>query len=182
MGEGAGILLLEELGAALDRGAKIYAEVVGYGLNADAYHVTAPSLDGEGAKRVMERALADAGLPPEAIDYINAHGTSTPYNDKVETLAIKKAFGEHARRLAVSSSKSMTGHMLGAAGAVEAGVVALSLKHQVLTPTINYEQPDPECDLDYVPNSARPAALNCALSNSFGFGGTNGCLILKRYE
>jgi 3-oxoacyl-[acyl-carrier-protein] synthase II len=182
MGEGAGVLLLEELGAALSRGAKIYAEIVGYGMNADAYHVTAPSLDGEGAKGVMIRALDDAGLPPDAIDYINAHGTSTPYNDKIETLAIKKAFGEHARRLAVTSTKSMTGHLLGAAGAVEAGVTALCLTHQVMVPTINYEQPDPECDLDYVPNAARPARIDYALSNSFGFGGTNGCLIFKRYE
>jgi 3-oxoacyl-[acyl-carrier-protein] synthase II len=181
MGEGAGMLLLEELGAALSRGAKIYAEIVGYGMNADAHHVTAPSLDGEGAKGVMERALADAGLPPAAIDYINAHGTSTPLNDKIETLAIKKAFGEHARRLAVTSTKSMTGHLLGAAGAVEAGITALCLTHQIMVPTINYEQPDPECDLDYVPNAARPAEIHYALSNSFGFGGTNGCLIFKRY-
>jgi len=182
MGEGAGVLLLEEMGAALSRGAKIYAEIVGYGMTADAYHVTAPSLDGEGARRVMERALADAGLGPSDIGYINAHGTSTPYNDKVETLAIKKAFGGHAKHIGVSSSKSMTGHMLGAAGAVEAGFCALSLTHQIMTPTINYEQPDPDCDLDYVPNAARPAEIAYALSNSFGFGGTNGCLIFKRYE
>jgi 3-oxoacyl-[acyl-carrier-protein] synthase II len=181
MSEGAGILLLEELGAARRRGARIYAEIVGYGLNADAYHVTAPDQDGQGAVGVMRRALADAGLDPAEIGYINAHGTSTLYNDKIETLAIKKVFGEHARRLAVSSSKSMTGHLLGAAGAIETGVTALSLAHQVLTPTINYEHPDPECDLDYVPNAARPAAVEYALSNSFGFGGTNGCLILKRY-
>ncbi len=182
MGEGAGVLLLEELGAAVSRGAKIYAEIVGYGMNADAYHVTAPALDGEGAKGVMKRALADAGLEPEAIAFINAHGTSTPYNDKVETLAIKKAFGEHARRIGISSTKSMTGHLLGAAGAVEAGITALCLTHQIMTPTINYEQPDPECDLDYVPNAARPAEIQYALSNSFGFGGTNGCLIFKKYE
>jgi len=182
MGEGAGVLLLEELGAALSRGARIYAEIVGYGMNADAYHVTAPSPDGEGAKGVMERALADAGLGTSAIAYINAHGTSTPFNDKIETLAIKKVFGQHARHIGVSSSKSMTGHMLGAAGAVEAGITALCLTHQIMTPTINYEQPDPECDLDYVPNAARPAEIAYALSNSFGFGGTNGCLILKRYE
>ena len=182
MGEGAGVILLEELGAALDRGARIYAEIAGYGLNADAYHVTAPSLDGEGARRVMERALADAGLDPSAIGYINAHGTSTPFNDKVETLAIKKAFGGHANRIGVSSTKSMTGHLLGAAGAVEAGFCALSLTHQVMPPTINYEQPDPDCDLDYVPNAARPAEIAYALSNSFGFGGTNGCLIFKKYE
>ncbi len=182
MGEGAGVLLLEELGAAQSRGARIYAEIVGYGMNADAYHVTAPSLDGEGAKRVMQRALEDAGLGTSAIGYINAHGTSTPYNDKVETLAIKKAFGEHARHIGVSSTKSMTGHLLGAAGGVEAGISALCLFHQIMTPTINYEQPDPECDLDYVPNAARPAEIAYALSNSFGFGGTNGCLIFKKYK
>ncbi len=182
MSEGAGVLLLEELGAALKRNAKIYAEIVGYGMNADAYHVTAPSLDGEGAKGVMLRALADGGVDPAEVGYINAHGTSTPYNDKVETLAIKKAFGEHAYRIGVSSTKSMIGHLLGAAGAVEAGITALCLAEQVMTPTINYEHPDPECDLDYVPNQARPAEIVCALSNSFGFGGTNGCLVLKRYQ
>ncbi|MBM3284485.1 MAG: beta-ketoacyl-ACP synthase II [Candidatus Aminicenantes bacterium] len=182
MAEGAGMLLLEELGAALKRGARIYAEIVGYGMNADAYHVTAPSLDGEGARNVMRRALKDAGIDPSEVGYINAHGTSTPYNDKVETLAIKKAFGEHARRIGVSSTKSMTGHLLGAAGAVEAAITALCLANQVMTPTINYEHPDPECDLDYVPNRARPAELVYALSNSFGFGGTNGCLAFKRYE
>ncbi len=182
MGEGAGVLLLEELGAALKRGAKIYAEIVGYGMNADAYHVTAPSLDGEGAKGVMMRALADAGIDPTEVDFINAHGTSTPYNDKVETLAVKKVFGEHAYRLGVNSTKSMTGHLLGAAGGVEAAVTALCLTHQIMTPTINYEHPDPECDLDYVPNQARPAEIRYALSNSFGFGGTNGCLILKRLQ
>jgi len=181
MSEGAGIVLLEELGAARRRGARIYAEIVGFGLNADAFHVTAPDQDGRGARGVMRRALADAGLDPAEVDYINAHGTSTLYNDKIETMAIKQVFGEHARRLAVSSSKSMTGHLLGAAGAIETGVTALSLAHQVLTPTINYERPDPECDLDYVPNAARPAEIEYAVSNSFGFGGTNGCLILKRY-
>jgi 3-oxoacyl-[acyl-carrier-protein] synthase II len=182
MGEGAGVLLLEELGAALKRNAKIYAEVIGYGMNADAFHVTAPSLDGEGAKGVMRRALADAGVDPADIGYINAHGTSTPYNDKVESLAIKKAFGQHAFRIGVSSTKSMTGHMLGAAGAVEAGITALCLANQVMSPTINYEHPDPDCDLDYVPNRPRPAEITFGLSNSFGFGGTNACLILKRYE
>lgn len=182
MAEGAGILLLEELGLALKRGARIYAEIVGYGMNADAYHVTAPSLDGEGARGVMQRAIDDAGIAPEDIGYINAHGTSTPYNDKVETLAIKKVFGEKARRISISSTKSMTGHLLGAAGAVEAGITALCLTNQVMTPTINYEHPDPECDLDYVPNRARPAEIVYALSNSFGFGGTNGCLVLRRYE
>jgi 3-oxoacyl-[acyl-carrier-protein] synthase II len=181
MGEGAGILLIEELGAAERRGARIYAEIIGYGMNADAYHVTAPALDGVGAKGVMERALADAGIDPSAVAYINAHGTSTPYNDKVETLAIKKVFGQHAYHIGVNSTKSMMGHLLGAAGGVEAGITALCLTHQIMTPTINYEHPDPECDLDYVPNSARPAEIVYALSNSFGFGGTNGCLILKRY-
>ncbi len=182
MAEGAAVLLLEELGTALERGARIYAEIVGYGMNADAYHVTAPSLDGEGARAVMARALEDAGIDPREVGYINAHGTSTPYNDKIETLAIKRAFGEHARRIGVSSTKSMTGHMLGAAGAVEAGITALCLANQVMTPTINYENPDPECDLDYVPNRPRPSEIVYAVSNSFGFGGTNGCLIFKRYE
>ncbi len=182
MAEGAGVLLLEELGAALKRGARIYAEIVGYGMNADAYHVTAPSLDGEGARAVMLRALEDAGIAPREVGYINAHGTSTPYNDKVETLAVKKAFAEHARRIGVSSTKSMTGHMLGAAGAVEAGITALCLTNQVMTPTINYEHPDPECDLDYVPNRSRPSEIVYALSNSFGFGGTNGCLVIRRYQ
>lgn len=182
MSEGAGILLLEELGAAQRRGAKIYAEIVGYGMNADAYHVTAPDEDAEGAKGVMQRALADAGIRPPEVDFINAHGTSTPLNDKIETLAIKKVFADHARRIAVSSTKSMTGHLLGAAGGVEAGFTALCLANQIMTPTINYENPDPECDLDYVPNTARPAEIRYALSNSFGFGGTNGCLVFKRFE
>jgi 3-oxoacyl-[acyl-carrier-protein] synthase II len=182
MGEGAGILLLEELGAARRRDARIYAEIVGYGMNGDAYHVTAPAEDGAGAKGVMRRALADAGLDPSEIDYINAHGTSTLYNDKIETMAIKDVFGQHARRIGVSSTKSMTGHLLGAAGAFEAGVSSLCLAEQIMPPTINYEHPDPDCDLDYVPNAARPAQVRYALSNSFGFGGTNGCLILKRYE
>jgi len=181
MSEGAGILLLEELEAARRRGARIYAEIVGYGMNADAYHVTAPAEDGAGAKGVMRRALADAGIDPAEIGYINAHGTSTPHNDKIETMAIKEVFGEHARRLGVSSTKSMTGHLLGAAGALEAGVASLCLANQIMTPTINYEHPDPECDLDYVPNAPRPAEIRYALSNSFGFGGTNGCLILRRY-
>lgn len=182
IGEGAGILLLEELGAALKRGARIYAEIVGYGMNADAYHTTAPSLDGEGARGVMQRAVEDAGIEPQEVGYINAHGTSTPLNDKIETLAIKKVFGEHARRIGVNSTKSMTGHLLGAAGGLEAGVTALCLYHQIMTPTINYDYPDPECDLDYVPNRARQAEIRYALSNSFGFGGTNACLVLKRYE
>lgn len=182
MAEGAGVLLLEELGTALKRGARIYAEIVGYGMTADAYHVTAPSLDGEGGRAVMLRALEDAGIDGREVAYINAHGTSTPYNDKVETLAIKKAFAGHARRVGISSTKSMTGHMLGAAGAVEAGITALCLTNQVMTPTINYEHPDPECDLDYVPNRPRPAEIVYAISNSFGFGGTNGCLVLRRYQ
>jgi len=181
MSEGAGILLLEELGAARRRGARIYAEIVGYGMNGDAYHVTAPAEDGAGAREVMRRALADAGIDPTEVGYINAHGTSTPHNDRIETMAIKQVFGEHARRIGVSSTKSMTGHLLGAAGALEAGISALCLANQIMTPTINYEHPDPECDLDYVPNAARPAEIRYAVSNSFGFGGTNGCLILKRY-
>jgi 3-oxoacyl-[acyl-carrier-protein] synthase II len=182
MGEGAGVLVLEELGAALKRGAKIYAEIIGYGMSADAYHVTAPALDGEGGALVMDRAVKDGGIEPKEVGYINAHGTSTPFNDKIETLAIKKVFGAHAYKLSVSSTKSMTGHLLGAAGAVEAGYTALCLKNQVILPTINQEHPDPECDLDYVPNKARAAEIHYALSNSFGFGGTNGTLLLKRFE
>jgi 3-oxoacyl-[acyl-carrier-protein] synthase II len=182
IGEGAGIVLLEELGSALRRGADIYAEVVGYGMSGDAYHPAAPAEDGNGACRVMKNALDDAGLAPEDIQYINAHGTSTPLNDRIETAAVKRLFGDHARRLGLSSTKSMTGHQLGAAGGVEAGIVALCLKHQVMAPTINYETPDPACDLDYVPNVARPAAIVHAMSNSFGFGGTNGCLVFRRFE
>jgi len=182
VGEGAGIVILEELGAALKREAKIYAEIVGYGMSGDAYHITAPSLDGEGAKLTMERAIEDAGIDLSEIDYINAHGTSTPYNDKVETLAVKKVFGDHAYKIGINSTKSMTGHLLGAAGGLEASFTALCLKNQVMAPTINYETPDPECDLDYVPNKARPSEIRYALSNSFGFGGTNGTLLLKRFE
>ncbi|MDI6845293.1 MAG: beta-ketoacyl-ACP synthase II [Candidatus Saccharicenans sp.] len=182
MSEGAGILLLEELGCALKRGARIYAEIAGYGLNGDAYHVTAPAPDGDGAARVMKMALDDAGISPEDVQYINAHGTSTLYNDRIETLAIKKVFGDHARKLGVSSTKSMTGHLLGAAGGVETAITALAVFHQVMPPTINYEFPDPECDLDYVPNRARPAEIVYAISNSFGFGGTNACLLLKKFE
>jgi len=182
MGEGAGIVLLEDLEHALARGARIYAEVAGYGMTSDAYHVTAPAPDGDGAVRVMLRALADAGARAEDVGYINAHGTSTPFNDKTETLAIKKVFGEHALKIGVSSTKSMMGHLLGAAGGVEAGITALCLKHQIMTPTINYEFPDPDCDLDYVPNAARPAEIVCALSNSFGFGGTNGALLFRRFD
>ena len=182
MGEGAGVLILEELGHALRRGAKIYAEIVGYGLTGDAYHVAAPAMDGDGAVRVMRLALADAGIAPDAVQFINAHGTSTPLNDKIETAAIKRLFGAHAAKLGVNSTKSMTGHLLGATGGVEAGAVALCLKHQIMTPTINYENPDPECNLDYVPNVARPAEIVYALSNSFGFGGTNGSLVFRRFE
>ena len=182
IGEGAGVLVVEELGAALRRGAEVYAEIVGYGMSGDAYHVTAPSLDGEGASHAMKRALDDAGVNPKEINYINAHGTSTPHNDKIETVAIKKVFGDHAYKIGVNSTKSMIGHLLGAAGAVEAGYTALCLKHQVMPPTINYEYPDPECDLDYVPNKARWTEVRYGLSNSFGFGGTNGTLLLKRFE
>ena len=180
--EGAGIVIMEVLDSALKRDADIYAEVVGYGMSADAFHVTAPSLDGEGAAQCMKVAIQDSGIDSTEIDYINAHGTSTPYNDKIETLAIKKVFGDHAYKIGVNSTKSMTGHLLGAAGALEVGFSVLSLKNQIMPPTINYEYPDPECDLDYVPNKARPAEFRYALSNSFGFGGTNGTLILKRFE
>jgi 3-oxoacyl-[acyl-carrier-protein] synthase II len=180
MGEGAGVVILEELGFARRRNAPIYAELVGYGMSADAFHITAPSEDGDGGMRVMEKALTHAGVLPAQVDYINAHGTSTPYNDKLETLAIKRLFGDHARSVAISSTKSMTGHLLGAAGGLEAGITALAVKHQVIPPTINYEVPDPECDLDYVPNMAREGRFDVALSNSFGFGGTNATLILRR--
>ncbi|HXH07835.1 MAG TPA: beta-ketoacyl-ACP synthase II [Vicinamibacterales bacterium] len=182
MGEGAGVLVLEELEFARRRGAPIYAELAGYGMSADAYHITAPSEDGDGAVRVMQAAICEARVPPTEVDYINAHGTSTPHNDKLETLAIKKCFGEHAYRLAVSSTKSMTGHLLGAAGGFEAGITVLAVRHQMLPPTINLDNPDPECDLDYVPHTARPARVRCALSNSFGFGGTNGALLFRRFE
>ncbi len=182
IGEGAGVLLLEDLRSAKKRGAEIYAEIVGYGMSGDAYHVSAPRMDGHGAFLSMQKAVKDAGIDPAQVDYINAHGTSTPYNDKIETFAIKKLFGDHAYRIGVSSTKSMTGHLLGAAGALEAAISALCLKHQIMTPTINHEHPDPECDLDYVPNEARPAEITYALSNSFGFGGTNGSLLLKRFE
>jgi 3-oxoacyl-[acyl-carrier-protein] synthase II len=182
MSEGAGVIILEEMGRALRRNARVYAEVVGYGMTSDAYHVAAPSPDGDGAARVMLKAIEDAGVRPEEIQYINAHGTSTPHNDKTETMAIKKVFGDHAGRVGVSSTKSMTGHLLGAAGGVEAGISALCLFHQIMTPTINYEFPDPDCDLDYVPNKARSAEIVHALSNSFGFGGTNGSLLFKRFE
>lgn len=180
MGEGAGILILERLEQAVARGAHIYGEVAGYGCTADAFHITAPAEDGNGAAECMRMALEDAGLPPEAVDYINAHGTSTPLNDAGETKAIKMVFGDHAYRLAVSSSKSMTGHLMGAAGAVEAAFCLLALRDQTLPPTINYETPDPLCDLDYVPNRARPTTVNVAMSNSFGFGGHNGTVVFRR--
>jgi 3-oxoacyl-[acyl-carrier-protein] synthase II len=179
MGEGAGLVILEEMEAAKKRGARIYAELIGYGLSGDAYHIAAPSEDGDGPARVMKNALADAEISPEQVGYINAHGTSTPMGDKVETIAIKMVFGEHAYKVAVSSTKSSTGHLLGAAGGLETGICALALHHGVLPPTINYETPDPECDLDYVPNVAREERVQYALSNSFGFGGTNGCLVFK---
>jgi 3-oxoacyl-[acyl-carrier-protein] synthase II len=182
IGEGAGILILEELERAVKRGARIYAEVIGYGANADAFHVTQPAPEGAGAQSCMRRALADGKIPLEAVGYINAHGTSTPFNDKNETAAIKAVFGEHARRIAVSSTKSMTGHTLGAAGGIEAGITALAIHRKVLPPTINYETPDPECDLDYVPNQARELVVDCALSNSYGFGGTNAVLALRRFK
>jgi 3-oxoacyl-[acyl-carrier-protein] synthase II len=180
MGEGSGVLLLESLEHALKRGARIYAEVVGYGMSGDAYHMTEP--DPDGAARCMKRALKDAGIEPEAIDYINAHGTSTPIGDKSETAAIKMAFGDHAYKLAVSSTKSMTGHLLGAAGGIEAVILALTLKNGVIAPTINLENPDPECDLDYVPNAARKADVRTGLSNSFGFGGHNATIVMRKYE
>ena len=181
-GEGGGLVVLESLEHARRRDARVYAEVVGYGMTGDAHHMTAPDPDGDGAARAMGAALADAELEPAVVGYINAHGTSTPYNDKFETLAIKRVFGEHARRLAVSSTKSMTGHLLGAAGGIEAIATALALHHGLLPPTINYETPDPDCDLDYVPNQARKLEVDAALSNAFGFGGTNATLVLRRFR
>jgi 3-oxoacyl-[acyl-carrier-protein] synthase II len=182
VGEGAGMLILEEYERAKARGARVYAELVGYGMAADAYHITAPSEDGDGPLRVMQRALKSAGVEPSQIDYINAHGTSTPHGDKVETIAIKRAFGECAKKVAVSSTKSMTGHLLGAAGGLEAGITALAVYHQTAPPTINLDCPDEECDLDYVPHTARKLPIQYALSNSFGFGGTNAALLFKKYE
>ena len=181
IGEGAGMLILEEHDRAIDRGALIYAELVGYGMSADAFHMTAPSEDGNGAQRVMRAAIDQAAITPEQVDYINAHGTSTPFNDRIETKAIRQVFGSHADDLAVSSTKSMTGHLLGAAGGLEAGVVALSIRDQLIPPTVNLENPDPDCDLDYVPLVKRTASIDYALSNSFGFGGTNASLLFKRY-
>ncbi len=180
--EGAGMLVLEELEAARARGARIYAEMVGFGLTSDAYHIAAPPESGEGAARCMAMALRDAGMNPEEIGYINAHGTSTPLNDRCETTAIKTVFGDHARKLVISSTKSMTGHMLGGAGGIESAFTALMLYHGVIAPTINLEHPDPACDLDYVPNIARELQVGAAMSNSFGFGGTNGVIIMRRYQ
>jgi 3-oxoacyl-[acyl-carrier-protein] synthase II len=182
IGEGAGVVILEELELARQRGARIYAEIVGYGMSSDAYHITAPSEDGDGPYRVMKAALKSAGLDPTDVDYINAHGTSTPHGDKVETIAIKRTFGDYARQVAVSSTKSMTGHLLGAAGGLEAGIAVLAVHHQLAPPTINLDCADPECDLDYVANKARPMKIEYALSNSFGFGGTNAALVFKRFE
>jgi 3-oxoacyl-[acyl-carrier-protein] synthase II len=182
MGEGSGIVILEDLESAIRRNAKIYCEVVGYGMTSDAFHITAPSEDGEGAIRVMQVTLKDAGVQPQEVDYINAHGTSTPFNDKAESSAIKKVFGEHAYKLAVSSTKSMTGHLLGAAGGLEAAIMSLAIQQQIAPPTINLDQPDAECDLDYVPHHSRRMQIRYALSNSFGFGGTNGALLFKKYD
>ena len=183
VGEGAGILVLEETGIRANSARRaVLAEMVGYGMSADAFHVTAPSPDGDGAYRVMRNAVRDAGIDAPQVDYINAHGTSTEVGDRAETVAIKRAFGDHAKKLAVSSTKSMTGHLLGGAGGVEAGITVMAIRDQVAPPTINHENPDPDCDLDYVPNHARPMPIQYALSNSFGFGGTNGCLIFKKYQ
>ncbi|MBI2819891.1 MAG: beta-ketoacyl-ACP synthase II [Acidobacteria bacterium] len=181
IGEGAGILVLEDLEFARRRGAKILGEIIGYGMSGDAFHITQPSEDADGAYRAMRETLKDAQVSPEQVDYINAHGTSTPYNDRLETMAIKRLFGDHAYKMALSSTKSMTGHLLGGAGGLEAGFCVLALRDQMLPPTINLDTPDPDCDLDYVPHTARPAAIEYALSNSFGFGGTNAALLFRRY-
>jgi 3-oxoacyl-[acyl-carrier-protein] synthase II len=182
IGEGAGVVVLEELEQARARGAHIYCEIVGYGMSGDAFHISAPCEDGDGAVRVMRATLKDAGVEPGVVDYVNVHGTSTPVGDRVEVLAFKKVFGDHARKMAISSTKSMTGHLLGAAGGLEAGITALAIRDEILPPTINQESPDPECDLDFVPNTARKARVRYALTNSFGFGGTNGALLLRRFE
>jgi 3-oxoacyl-[acyl-carrier-protein] synthase II len=182
IGEGAGVLILESLEHAQARGAQIFAELVGYGMSGDAFHITSPSEDGDGGYRVMKAAIASAGIQPTDIQYINAHGTSTKYNDKFETIAIKRAFGDHAYKVAVSSTKSMTGHLLGGAGALEAGISILALHNQTIPPTINLDSPDPDCDLDYVPHTPRKAELTYVLSNSFGFGGTNAALIFKKFD
>ena len=181
LGEGSAVLILEEAERAQRRGARIYAEIIGFGASGDAYHMTAPAPDGEGAVLCMRNALDDAGVAPEDVDYINAHGTSTDLNDRLETVAIKTVFGDHAKKLAVSSTKSMTGHLLGAAGGVEGAYTVLSIYHDIMPPTINYETPDPDCDLDYVPNTARKAMVRIALSNSFGFGGTNGTVVFRKW-
>ncbi len=181
MGEGAGVLILESLESAQRRNARIYAEIVGYGMTGDAFHITAPSEDGDGAIRVMQVTIQDAGISPREVNYINAHGTSTPFNDRAETMAIKKVFGDHAKKMAVSSTKSMTGHLLGAAGGLESAILALAIHNQMAPPTINLDNPDAECDLDYVPHRSRKMEIRYALSNSFGFGGTNGALLFKRY-
>jgi 3-oxoacyl-[acyl-carrier-protein] synthase II len=182
IGEGAGVIVLEELEHAKRRGAPIYAEIVGYGMSSDAYHMTAPSEDGDGARRAMAMAIRKANIAPDDVDYINAHGTSTPYNDRIETHAIHNCFGEHAGKLAISSTKSMTGHLLGGAGGLEAGITALAVHQQVVPPTINLDDPDPDCDLDYVPHQKRKMPIRYALSNSFGFGGTNATLLFKKFE
>jgi 3-oxoacyl-[acyl-carrier-protein] synthase II len=182
IGEGAGVIILEERESAIARGARIYAEIVGYGMSGDAYHITAPTEDGSGAVRVMDMAIRKANIAPQQVAYINAHGTSTPHNDRIETLAIKNLFGEHAYKMAISSTKSMTGHLLGAAGGLEAGITALAIYHQTAPPTINLDNPDPDCDLDYVPGKCRPVKMEYALSNSFGFGGTNAALLFRRHE
>lgn len=182
LGEGAAVLILESLEHAKARGARIYAEIIGYGLSGDAYHISAPSADGDGPIRAMKMALRKSGRPPESVQYVNAHGTSTPAGDKVESLAITTVFGDHAAKLAVNSTKSMTGHLLGAAGALEAAISALAIRDQISPPTINLDQPDPECGLDYVPHAKRPMKIDVALSNSFGFGGTNACLMLAKME
>lgn len=182
IGEGAGILVLEDMEMAKLRGATVYAEIVGYGMSGDAFHITQPSENAEGACQVMINALTDAGIRPEQVDYINAHGTSTPFNDRLETMAVKRVFGKHAYHLTMSSTKSMTGHLLGAAGGLEGGVSVLALHHQMVPPTINYETPDPDCDLDYVPNQVQKRKLDYVLSNSFGFGGTNAALLFRRYQ
>jgi 3-oxoacyl-[acyl-carrier-protein] synthase II len=182
IGEGAGIMVLEELEFAKARGAKILGEIVGYGMSGDANHITQPAPEGDGGFRVMRNAMKDAKITPEQVGYVNAHGTSTPIGDTLETVAIKRAFGEQARKIAVSSTKSMTGHLLGGAGGLEAGITALALRDQIVPPTINLDHPDPECDLDYVPHTARKISMEYAISNSFGFGGTNGCLVFKRWS
>jgi 3-oxoacyl-[acyl-carrier-protein] synthase II len=182
VGEGAGVLILEDLEFAKNRGAKIIAEIVGYGMSGDAYHITQPAEGGDGGYRVSMAALKDAGITPDQVDYVNAHGTSTPLGDAIETAALKRVFGDRAKKVPISSTKSMTGHLLGGAGGLEAGISVLALRDQILPPTANYETPDPACDLDYIPNVARKAHVTYALSNSFGFGGTNASLIFKRWE